>query len=176
MFRTNLATAYLKRTVRPLYGWTQATPKSGFLDPAWNRSVAIFPGMVMTKTSGNNYTLIGSGTGTNTAQIPAGLVSQWIGGDGVDELLESGINALSVWVLGPDAEFEVLAGAFDTTQSWVDPGDGTEVLICASVSGSNQGQLVPSTASGSLSIPVAKLIQVESANALIIGGLQARVN
>src|ERR1700683_1473322 len=113
MFRTSLATNYLKRTVRPLYGWTQATPKSGFLDPAWTRAVAIWPGFVLTKTVGNNYTLIGSApTESDVGQQPAGLVSQFIGGAGIDELLESGVKVLSVRVLGPDAEVGVLSPGF----------------------------------------------------------------
>ncbi len=182
MFRTQLATNYLKRTVRPLYGWTQATPKSGYLDPAWTRSVAIYPGYVLTKTVGNNYTLIGSApTETATGQQPAGLVGQWIGGAGIDELLESGVNALSVWVLGPDAEFELLAPAFDNLYSnWAaaDSGEGVDTLVYAVTSGSSQGQVCLSSASGagigSVSTnPVARLVQVESTNSIIIAGLRS---
>ena len=206
MFRTQLATNYLKRTVRPLYGWTQATPKSGYLDPSWARSAPIYPGFVLTKTAGNNYTLIGSatvnqGTGasgeTAAAEQPAGLVSQWIGGAGIDELLESGVNALSVWVLGPDAEFEILAPAFDTVGSvWsaADFGTGFDTYLYAytavtsgtTPAGVYQGQLcLPATTHGVTtnntpagatigSVPVARLIQVESTNSIIIGGLPVR--
>jgi len=183
MFRTNLATNYLKRTFRPLYGWTQATPKSGYLDPAWARTVAIYPGFVLTKTVGNNYTLIGSApTTTDTDQQPAGFVGQFIGGAGIDELLESGVNALAVWVLGPDAEFEVLAPAFDsvTGGSWAtaDAGDGTDTLVYAYVAGPNQGQLClfGATGTGAAStagtVAVARLVQVESTNSIIIAGLR----
>lgn len=175
MFRTTLELNYVKRTFRPLYGWTQATPKSGFLDPTWNRAVPIFPGMVLTKTTGNNYTLLGAASdATEANQIPAGFCAQFVGGYGVDELLEAGINALAVWTLAPDAEFEVLAPAFDTTQSWTDPGDGTTVLVYASTGGSNQGQLVLSSDPNASGVPVAQLIQIESPTSLIIGGLNGR--
>ena len=53
MLRVNdINKAYLKRTIRPLYDNTQATPKSCFLDPAWDSSVDIYPGMAVMKTLG----------------------------------------------------------------------------------------------------------------------------
>ena len=175
MLRTSLPLNYIKRTFRPLYGWTQATPKRGFLDPSWGRSVAIFPGMVVTKTTGNNYTLIGSASNATKAnQVAAGFIGQFVGGNGVDELLEAGINAIAVWVLTPDAEFEVLAPAFDPTQAWAEAGDGTDTLVYASTGGSNQGQLVLSSDPNASGKPVARLIQVESPSSIIIGGLTTR--
>lgn len=196
MLRTSLPLNYIKRTFRPLYGWTQATPKSGFLDPSWNRSVAIFPGMVVTKTTGNNYTLAGFSTGTTVATStdkPAGFIAQFVGGNGVDELLEAGINAIAVWELGPDAEFEVLAPAFDPTLTWTESA-GTDTLIgvsvgqgTAGVAAYNQGQLVPWTSAtagtaqtgggGNYVVsqnPIARLIQIESPSSIVIGGLQPR--
>ena len=168
----------MKRTFRPLYGFTQATPKSGFLDPVWGRTVPIYPGMVMTKTVGNNYTLIGGAdTSANpTTQQPAGLVGQFIGGYGIDELLDSGINALAVWVLAPDAEIELLAPAFAATQTWSDTGHGEDNLAYAAVSGSLQGQLVPAvyTVNKRSKTPVCRIIQIESPVALIVGGLTTR--
>lgn len=175
MFRTQLATNYLKRTIRPLYGWTQATPKSGFLDPAWARAVAIWPGYVLTKTVGNNYTLIGSAPTTAAdAQQPAGLCGQFIGGAGIDELLESGVNALAVWTLDPDAEFEILAPAFDVADNWAaaDAGVGVDTLVYAECDGANQGKLCLAANANAGSVAVARLIQVESTNSIIIGGLR----
>lgn len=169
MLRTSLSKAYIKRTIRPLYGWTQATPKSCFLDPAWDRSVDIWPGMAMMKTAGENYTLL-NGTG-----VPAGLCGLYIGGDGIDEVEEAGVNVLAVWVLGPDAEFEVLAPAFDTTQTWTDPGNGTDLLIHASTTGANRGKLVPAGATNASAAPVARLIKVNSATKITVGGLMTRV-
>ena len=169
MLRTSLAKAYIKRTIRPLYGWTQATPKSCYLDPAWDRSVPIFPGMVAMKTSGENYTLIGAGG------APAGLIGLYVGGDGIDEVEEQGVNAFAVWVLGDDAEFEVLAPAFDTAVAWTDPGDGTDLLVHAQTAGANRGKLVPAGTPGASAQPVAPLVKVVSATKIIVGGLTPRV-
>lgn len=170
MLRTRLATSYIKRTIRPLYAATQATPKSVFLDSSWDRSVNIYPGMVFQKLLGENVTLIGA-TGA-TGAVPYGLGALYVGGDGVDEVLDSGVNAFSVWVLSPDAEFEILAPAFDTAETWTDPVDGTEALVYASYTGASRGKLVPSTATGRTSNAVARLIKVNSATKITIGGLR----
>lgn len=168
MLRTSLAKAYIKRTIRPLYGWTQATPKSCFLDPAWNRSVPIFPGMAMMRTSGENYTLL-NGTG-----VPAGLAGLYVGGDGIDEVADQGINAFAVWTLADDAEFEILAPAFDATLTWTDPGNGTDLLVHASTTGANRGKLVPAGAANASTAPVGRLVKVVSANKIIVAGLTPR--
>lgn len=168
MIRTRMATSYIKRTIRPLYGWTQSTPASCFLDPAWDRSVNIWPGMVFMRTSGENVTLI------NATGVPYGLGALYVGGDGIDEPLDAGINTFAVWKLAPDAEFEVLAPAFDTTATWTDPGDGTEALIYAQTAGANRGKLVPAGTSGASAQPVARLLKVNSATKLTIGGLRQK--
>lgn len=168
MLRTRMATSYIKRTIRPLYGWTQSTPASCFLDPAWDRSVNIWPGMVFMRTSGENVTLI-NGTG-----VPYGLGALYVGGDGIDEPLDAGINTFAVWKLAPDAEFEILAPAFDTTATWTDPGDGTELLIYGQTTGANRGKLVPAGTSGASAQPVARLLKVNSATKLTIGGLRQK--
>ncbi len=63
--------------------------------------------MVFMKTAGENVSLI------NPTGVPYGLGALYVGGDGIDEVLDAGINAFAVWVLGPDAEFEIiLAPAF----------------------------------------------------------------
>lgn len=171
MFRTPLNLAYLKRTIRPLYGWTQATPKSQFVDPAWASAVDIYPGMAMQKTLGDNVTLL------NASGTPYGLSAFFMAPKlGIDEITEQGVNACAVWVLGPDAEFEILAPAFDTTATWTDPGTGTTALVYAYTSGTYQGVLCPSSGSqGAVSSqPVARLLQVASASKIRIGGLQPR--
>lgn len=168
MLRLPLAKSHLKRSIRPLYGWSQATPKSGFLNPAWDRSVPIWPGMALMHTGGDTYTLL-NGTG-----VPAGLCAHYIGGDGVDELLDQGINALGVWVLGPDAEFEVDAPAFDSTLTWTEPSDGTDLLVHASTTGANRGKLVPAGTVGASTNPVGRLIKVISASTIVVGGLLPR--
>lgn len=169
MIRTTLAKAHIKRTFRILYGWTQATPKDVKLDPAWDRSVDIWPGMVAMQTAGDNHTLI-DGTG-----FPAGFFGLFIGGDGIDEVLETGINALAVWVLGPDAEAEILAPAFDADLTWTDPSNGTDLLVHAQTTGATRGKLVPSGTSGASTRPVARLIKVNSASKITIGGLRGTV-
>lgn len=180
MIRTYLSNDYVKRTIRPLYSWTQSTPKSCFLDPAWTRAVPIWPGMGFIRTGGDLVTLAGAtsaqmGSKTmsaTTSQTPVyGLGALYVGGDGIDELLYAGINAFAVWVLGPDSEFEILAPAFDATQTWTDPQDGSgAALVGVSLSGSNQGMLVPWLSSGG-SAPVARLLKVNSSTKLTIGGL-----
>lgn len=180
MIRTTLDKAYIKRTIRPLYGWTQATPKSCFLDPAWDRSSDIWPGMAMMKTAGENYTLVGSGRNAE------GLCGLYIGGDGIDEVEEAGINVLAVWHLGPDAEFEILAPAFDTSTSWSDPGNADVDLVFARTTAATsptattglRGQLVlgvGGTGGSITSRPVARLLKVVSTTKIIIGGLVGTV-
>ncbi len=168
MLRVPLNKAWLHRTLRILYGWTQTTPKSVLVDPAWDRSVAIHPGMVAMKTAGDKVTLI------NTTGVPLGLFGEYIGGDGLNEVDDSGVNATAVWVMGPDAEFEVLSPAFDTGSSWTDPGNGTVRLIHAITDGANRGKMAPAgqTGRGALSAkPVARLIKVDSATKIVVGGL-----
>jgi hypothetical protein len=193
VIRTYLSNDYVKRTIRPLYTWTQATPKSCFLDPAWTRAVPIWPGMGFVRTGGDLVTLTGANsvqmggktmigsafTGNAGTTLGAagnlpiyGLGALYVGGDGIDELLYAGINAFAVWVLGPDAEFEILAPAFDATATWTDPADGSgAAFVGVSTQTSNQGMLVPWSASTAISAPVARLLKVNSSTKLTIGGL-----
>lgn len=164
MLRTRLSTSYIKRTFRPLYGPTQMTPKSTYLDPAWDRSVNVYPGMVMARTSGENNTLIGTG------MVPYGFAALYVGGDGIDEPLDVGVNAFATWVLSTDAEAEILAPAFDTTATWTDPGDGTEVLLTAVLTGANRGKLTPVGATAANA--ACRLLKVNSATKITIGGLR----
>jgi hypothetical protein len=193
MLRTYLSNDYIKRTIRPLFAWTQATPKPCYLDPNWTRAVPIWPGMGFIRTGGDLVTLAGAnitqmggsktmtgsaftgnaGSTYTASAVPVyGLGALYVGGDGVDELLYAGINAFAVWVLEPDAEFEILAPAFDTTQSWSDPSDGSGAsLVAVSAQGSNQGMLVPFSAATSQTAPCARLLKVNSATKITIGGL-----
>lgn len=161
--------SYLKRTIRPLYAFKSATPKGMFLDPAWDRSVKIWPGMVAMRTSSTGLVSLINGTGT-----PYGLFGNYIGGDGIDELLQAGINACAVWVMSEPAEFEVMAPAFDTTSitAATDPQNGTNALLYAGTTGATRGKLVASGATGASSAPVARLLSVESATTIIVGGLR----
>jgi hypothetical protein len=182
MLRTTMAKAYIKRTFRPLYGWTQMTPKSVFLDPAWSMTDRVnhpaWPGMVYMKMQGEKVRLFGDdGSGGVSDATPYGFGALYVGGDGIDEPLDSGINAFAVWVLSPDAEAEVLAPAFDTSESWVESGDGSEDLIYVGTSSTpqgNRGKLVPESTSGGdrSSVPVARLLKVNSSTKITIGGLR----
>lgn len=169
MLRVRIDQAHLKRTIRPLYGWTQATPKAG----TWVRGDSdddVYPGFAVAHLGGDDYGVFRAG-----AQ-PAGLSGLYVGGDGIDEPLDSGIDAFAVWVLGPDAEFEVLAPAFDPNLTWTETADGSDVFVHAATGAGSQpaGQLVPAGTSNSSTDPVARLIKVVSETKLIIGGLTPR--
>jgi hypothetical protein len=169
MLRTRLAKSYIKRTFRPLYGWTQQTPKSVFLDPLFDRSVNIFPGMVMSLTGPELVSVFGIAAGLGAAPtVPYGFSALYVGGDGIDEPLDVGINAFAVWVMGPDAEAEVLAPAFDTTASWVNP-TGTAAQVVNAGTGAKAGLLVPAAAATAPTI--GRLLKVNSATKITIGGL-----
>lgn len=166
MLRTPLHLAYIKRHLRILYGWTQATPKHEYLDPLWDKSVDIYPGMVMQRSAGGTVTLL------NATGVPMGLSGFLLAPQlGIDEITEQGINAVAVWVLSPDAEAEILAPAFDAAASWVVPSDGTVALVHAYTTGAKRGQLCPTGATGASVKPVARLIKIISTQKIIVGGL-----
>lgn len=180
MIRTRLSRSWIKRTIRPLYPWA-ATPKSAYLDPNFDRSYPVYPGMGVYKTTGENVMPMGGysgGAGTTNA-VPYGLIANYVGGDGIDELLDAGINTTAVWTLGPDSEFEILAPAFDSNLTWTDgSGSGagpTLVYVCFAATGTTTpGQLCTSALSTSnrSTAPVARLLKVNSATKITIGGLQ----
>ncbi len=170
MIRTRLNSSHIKRTVRPLYAFTQSTPKSVFLDPAFDRNAhnGVFPGYAVAKGTGDMVTVAGL-----TDNLPYGLAALYVGGDGVDEPLDVGVNAFAAWVMGPDAEFEVLAPAFDQNLSWTDGQ-----LVYASMEAGEQGRLVNSTAGAAgtarTTAPLARVLKVASPTKLVIGGLTSR--
>jgi hypothetical protein len=171
MLRTTLEKSFIKRTVRPLYGWSQATPQDMKLDDDfYTEDVDVFPGMVATKTTGQNVTVINA-----AGDAPLGLFGLYIGGDDIDEVKDQGVNSVAVWVLGPDAQFEVLSPAFDTDATYDDDG---ETLLHAWVSGADQGKLVPagSTKAGHVisTEPVARLVEVYSDSVIIVAGLRLK--
>ncbi|WP_164331360.1 hypothetical protein [Streptomyces sp. RLB1-9] len=170
MIRVRANLAHIKRTLRPLYAWTQATPASVFLDPAWDRSLPIWPGMVLSQTAGETVSLIGAGG------VPYGLAGDYVGGDGFDPLLDVGVNATSVWIMGSDAQFEVLSPAFDDTQAWTEPNGTTERLVYAITAGTGRGKLALATngavATAISTLPVGRLLKVNSPSKITIGGLR----
>ncbi len=166
----DISKAHIQRPIRPLYAHTQATPVAGFLDPD-TAIPAVFPGMVMIRGEGELQTLI-----NDAANIPLGLSALYIGGDGVDEVNGTGVNACTTWVFGgPDAEFEIHSGAFVTAATWENPAEGTETLVHAVVDGANQGKLIPAgtVGQGTLSTaPVCRLLRVPSPTVIVVGGLR----
>lgn len=135
----NLANKYQKRTCRPLYANTQATPyaatlhvdtagTNGFrtatgalrVPPKINGSAvsaqyvtdnggSLFPGTVLARVKGTEQVTIATGA---DYEQPFGLLANFVGGQ-FDEGFEGDSlqNQVGVW-RGPDAVFEVLAPAF----------------------------------------------------------------
>ena len=169
MLKVPASLSYIKRSLRPKYANTQATPKSVFLDPAWS-GVDIYPGMAVVKQAGQQITLAAAATDrvyglANFYEAPV---------LGIKEITDQGINATSVWVLGPDAEFEVDSPAFDASLTWTDPASaGVPTLVSAytSAAGAKQGQLCPSGTANSITLPFARLLEVKSSTTIVIGGL-----
>jgi hypothetical protein len=176
MLRTTLNNSYAKRTIRPLYAFSQSTPKAVFLDPAWNSVVPIYAGMAMAKTVGDSVTLVGDGT--TGPEVPYGLAAFMEGVPNIESEIsnQGGVNACAVWVLGPDSEFEILAPAFDSTATWLDAGL-VQALVYAYTTTAKRGQLCPVGAGTPGTTitekPVARLLKVNSATKITIGGLDA---
>lgn len=130
----NLSNQYQKRTLRVLYGHTQATPYAASLDPSLRNTdgsfraplgadtlplprngVAAFllqgglvPGTVIVRSGiGENIVVSNGVSGTR----PWGLLANFVGGT-LDELGDE--NNVGVWY-GKDAVVEVLAPAFNDT-------------------------------------------------------------
>lgn len=174
MIRTVLGKEYIKRTCRPLYGIESKGPRDVLLDPSWDKSIDIYPGMALMRvasgaTGAADYVTLLDATG-----VPFGLASDYIApGYGIDAVGDSGINATGAWVLGPDDEFEILAPAFDSEATWTFPTDGTALLVHAytGASSSDRGVLCPAGATGASTKPVARAISRPATDRLIIGGL-----
>lgn len=163
MFRPPASNPALKRPLRPLYAQHQATTYGGFLDPNWNRSFDIVPGTVMCRLTKEIFTPY-TGAGN---QKPFGLSALFVAPQlGVDEVTATGTNLFTVWVLGEQAEIEVLAPGFDPTANWTSANvtDGGVCLLTAT----NQGLLTPTGANNGNAI--AELIDVESTDKILVRG------
>jgi hypothetical protein len=88
----------------------------------------------------------------------------------VDEVLDSGINAFAVWVLAADAEFEVLSPAFGTIAA--EQTSGVEQLLYVVHTGADRGKLTTTSDGNSTDAAVARLLKVNSATKITIGGLR----
>lgn len=125
MLRANsLKRLTVKRTIRPLYAWHQATPYAAFFDLDTGRNPTaltafVYPGMVASKTTGELMRI------ATAATRPFGLFANFINGP-MDEL--GGGTEIGVWRGGPDATFEVLAGPDSSETPLAAPGGGWVAL------------------------------------------------
>ena len=171
MFRlSSFTNVTQKRTLRPLYAQSQATPYGGFLSADWTKAVDIYPGMVMAKVVGENFTLAGTASGGGVLPATAGLIrgfglsALFVAPTlGVDETTASGLNVFSVWQGGPDATFEILAPAFATTQSWSETASSTGAVVMLGITNASHadgpGKLALMDGTNVIETPVARLIQ-----------------
>lgn len=175
-FRLPLSQVGLKRTIASLYMYA-GVPQSYTFDPEW-AGVDIYPGMVMA-LAGDGVVTLCDGTATVS---PLGFSAAFVAPSiGVDEVTTDPTREMGVWVGGSDALFSILAPAFDTTQSWAVPSDGSEVLLVAGSGVDNMGKLCPvvdsdDSTSGyevlALANVVAKLISVPSATEIIVAPIR----
>lgn len=174
MIRTTVDKVDIQRTIRVHYSHAAALPTDCLLDPAWDRSIDIFPGMAMMQKA-----TAASGASSVVSLVDAtglvfGLCGVYIAPNyGIDEPRDAGVNAIPVWVMSEAAEFEVLDPAFDSSATWTFPTDGTPLLVHAytGAGGSDRGVLAPAGASNITSKPVARALSRPATNRLIITGL-----
>ena len=159
MFRPPLSNPAQKRTLRPLYANTQATPYAGFLDPNLNIAYDILPGTVMQRLYGEVFAPYVGAAGTAPFGLSALFVAPTLG---VNEVSSSGTGLFTVWVGGDQSVFEVLAPAFDTTATWPTvTGPGRYMLTA-----NNKGRLTPAGVTSENAI--AELIDIPSADKIVI--------
>jgi len=183
----NLSNQYQKRTLRVLYGQTQAYPYAATLDPSLRNTDGSFraplssdtlpvarsanaftlqgglvPGQVVLKAAGEGVVVA---TGANSALIPFGFLANFVGGT-LDELGDE--NSVGVW-RGQGSVYEVLAPAFDDTglaAAYAAATPGIPVLLYAGADGR-----IGANGSPGSRIPVARLIERPSASKITIESL-----
>lgn len=174
MLRTPLDKAHIKRTLRERYSHSATTPASFDLDPDWDKSVDIYPGMAAMLNSTAASGAASEVTLLDATGRPFGLFGVYIApGYGIDEQADAGVQAVPVWRLTEGAEFEVLAPAFDDQATWTFPTDGTALLVHAytGASASARGVLCPAGATGASTKPIARAVERPSSDVLVITGL-----
>lgn len=172
MFRTTVDKAHIKRPLRELYSHSASTASDQLLDPAWDRSVDIFPGMVAmlsasAASGASDFVTLADATGVGIGLFGVFIAPVY----GIDEVADSGVNSVPVWKLTEGSEFEVLAPSFDTAATWTFPTNGTALLVHFQTTGANRGKLVPAGAADASAKPVARAISRPSTDTLIIAGL-----
>jgi hypothetical protein len=176
---TNLANKYQRRTLRVLYGNTQAYPYDAQLDPSFDRTAgalagslaitgaksAILPGMVAVKLAGEVATV----SDTWDDERAFGLFANFVGGELSD--IPSDFDRVGVW-RGVGSVYELLAPAFDDTNvaTYLSSEDGTGPGEIYLNSGS-KGQLTAASNAdynSSAGAPTARLMKSLSANAIVV--------
>jgi hypothetical protein len=180
----NLSNKFQKRTIRPLYAQTQATPYAATLHSALRSSDGSFRPPVTADTTPVDYTansfLLKGGLVPGTVMIkgpgetvlparggdvtdrPFGLLANFVGGE-LDDLGDE--DFVGVW-RGPDSVFELLAPAFDDTglaAAYAAAAAGAPVKLFAQPDGR-----LGSTNPGSNAVVVADLVERVSASRIVI--------
>ena len=180
----NLANKYQKRTCRPLYANTQATPyaatlhnynanngfraadgslqvppkKNGSAPSTFTLKNGLVPGTVLARVKGTEQVTVATGA---DYEVPFGLLANFVGGD-LDEGFsgDSLQNSVGVW-RGPDAVFEILAPAFGTVSTVSGASDSTVVASNDSAVTLYAGSdgLLTTTKPNTNSVGVARLIE-----------------
>lgn len=162
-----------KRTCHPLYEQHQITALPATLDPTWAKTIDILPGMVATKLAGDMVTL----SDGSAAMKSFGLFVHFVAPSAafeIDETVNSN-GALAVYRGGPDGIIEITAPAFDTSKSWTEPTDGSEILLVPGAGTLNRGKLCPAVAVDDATVgyevkaladPVAKLYKLVDAETI----------
>lgn len=172
---TNLANKYNRRTLRALYGQTQAYPYDATLDSAFNRTAgalsggtaitgakaAILPGLVAVKKVGEVVTV----SGAAATERPFGLFANFVGGELTD--VPTDFDKVGVW-RGAGGVFEILAPAFDDTGlaalAAAEDGAGANEIYLES---NAKGQLL-GAAGAYTTGDAARLVKRLSANAVVV--------
>jgi hypothetical protein len=194
----NLSNKYQKRTCRPLYANTQATPyaatlynvpgtTAGFRTAAGKLQIptatvannglsvdtgsSLMPGTVLVRIRGTEQVTVATGAAN---EVPFGLLANFVGGD-LDEGFsgDSLQNSVGVW-RGPDSVFEILAPAFGTITIADGLSGGTIAQDYTGTSDTNSSTLYAGTnglltnVKGSSTIAVARLIEKVGSSRIIV--------
>ena len=158
----SVANVGVHRTCTPLYEKYEATPYNTFLDPS--DTTNIYSGMVMYRTGPDTVANAGSVV-TVTGAKPFGL-SALDRNPNIDDVTQVGVNSWAVWLGGSNAFFTLTAPAFDTTQSYSVPTNGTRQLLYTNANG--QVTSASGTASTLGAVSVAELIDVISPTQIVV--------
>ncbi len=182
---TNLANKYQRRTLRVLYGQTQAYPYDAQLDSGFVRTggaiegtattgitgskAAILPGLVAVKKAGEVVTVAGAWAATTAQFRPFGLFANFVGGELSD--IPSDFDRVGVW-RGTGSVYEILAPAFDDTNLATDASDEDGTATQEAYLYSNaKGQLASADVDADPAYLVntaARLLTRLSANAVVV--------